>query len=287
MAAGDEGCGEGFADWNTAVARALGALEGEDLPLLLVQALETRVDFESSLVLAYRLGRNPLILYEDLLPHERGVQVDGYLAGAYLLDPFYRASIEGQPSGLYRLSEVAPEGFLESEYYHSYYIRMLQSDEVCFLTELFDGWVANISLSRDHGTPPFDREEIAQLRAVEPLVHEILRRHWASRRQRHPESDATSNLHAHVEAALANLGRSVLTKREYEVVQLLLLGHSTRSSARELGIAQETIRLHRKNIYAKLEVASQSELFVLFIDALAHIAEDPSRDPLEGYEAED
>jgi len=90
-----------------------------------------------------------------------------------------------------------------------------------------------------------------------------------------------------VEAALANFGRSVLTKREYEVVQLLLLGHSTRSSARELGIAQETIRLHRKNIYAKLEVASQSELFVLFIDALAHIAEDPSRDPLEGYEAED
>lgn len=283
MVAGDDG----FTDWNSAVARALGALEGEDLPHRLVQALETLIDFDSSLVLAFRLGQNPLFLYEDLLPHEHGVQMDGYLAGAYLLDPFYRASVEGKPTGLYRLSDVAPEGFLESEYYRSYYIRTLQADEVSFLTEISDGWVVNVSLGRDHDTPPFGREDVAQLRAAEPVVHEILRRHWVSRRQRHPESEAASRLHAHVEAALANFGRSFLTKREYEVVQLLLLGHSIRSSARELGIAQETVRLHRKNAYAKLDVTSQSELFALFIDSLAHIAEDPTRDPLESYEAEE
>jgi len=282
MPAGDEG----FAAWNLEVARALGALEEEGLPFLLVQALETRVSFDNSLVIAYRLGRKPLLLYEDILPDERGVQVDGYLAGAYLLDPFYRASIEGASTGLYRLSEVAPEGFAESEYYRSYYIRTLESDEVCFLTVLSDGWIVNVSLSRDHGTPPFGLEEIERLRDAEPIIHEILRRHWTSRRQRHPESDNASNLHAQVEAALANFGRSVLTKREYEVVQLQLRGHSARSSARELGIAQETIRLHRKNVYAKLDVASQSELFVLFIDWLANIAGDPSRDPLENYEAE-
>jgi DNA-binding CsgD family transcriptional regulator len=261
---------DSFADWNAAIARVIGALESEELPRLLVAALETRVACEAALVLA----------------DEHGVYVDGYLAGAYLLDPFYRASIEGTSSGLFRLSDVAPEGFLKSEYYRSYYIRTLQSDEVCFLTAHSDGWVTNISLGRESDAPPFDRQDIEQLRATEPTVHEILRRHWAHRRQRHPESDATSSLHAHVEAALANFGRSALTKREYEVVQLLLRGHSTRSSARELGIAQETVRLHRKNVYAKLDVASQSELFVLFIDSLAHIAEDLSRDPLERYEPE-
>lgn len=275
-----------FADWNAAIAQAIGALESEDLPRLLVEALETLIDHDAALVIAYRLGRKPFVLYEDLLADEHGVHVDGYLAGAYLLDPFYRASVEGTPSGLHRLSDVAPEGFLESEYYRSYYIRTLQSDEVCFLTDHPDGWVTNISLGRESGAPPFDESDIEELRAAEPIVHEALRRHWAHRRQRHPESDAVSSLHAQVEAAVANFGRSTLTKREYEVAQLLLRGHSTRSSARELGIAQETIRLHRKNVYAKLDVASQSELFVLFIDSLAHIAEDLSGDPLEHYEPE-
>lgn len=275
-----------FADWNTAIARLIAALDSEELPRLLVETLEARVACEATLVIAYRLGRKPLVLYEDLLADEHGVHVDGYLAGAYLLDPFYRASIEGAPTGLFRLSDVAPEGFLNSEYYRSYYIRTLQSDEVCFLTAHADGWVTNISLGREFDSPPFEPREIEQLRATEPIVHEALRRHWIHRQQRHPESDATPNLHAHVEAALANFGRSALTKREYEVVQLLLRGHSTRSSARELGIAQETVRLHRKNVYAKLGVASQSELFVLFIDSLAHIAQDLSRDPLERYESE-
>jgi len=275
-----------FAEWNAAIARVVGALESEDLPRRLVEALETLIDHDAALVIAYRLGRKPLVLYEDLLADEHGVHVDGYLAGAYLLDPFYRASVEGTPAGLHRLADLAPEGFLESEYYRSYYIRTLQSDEVCFLTDHPDGWVTNISLGRGSGEPPFDEEDIAELRATEPIVHGALRRHWAHRRQRHPESDAVSNLHAHVEAALTNFGRSALTKREYEVAQLLLRGHSTRSSARELGIAQETIRLHRKNVYAKLDVASQSELFVLFIDSLAHIADDLSGDPLERYEAE-
>jgi DNA-binding CsgD family transcriptional regulator len=282
MAAGDEA----FADWNSAIAQVIGALETDDLPRLLVDALKTRVSFEFALVIVYRLGRRPLVLFEDLDPNERGVHVDGYLAGAYLLDPFYRASIEGRPSGLYRLTDVAPEGFRESEYYKSYYIKTFQSDEVCFLTELTEDWVTNISLSRAHDALPFSREEIDRLRMTEPLVHELLGRHWVHRQQRRPEVEATPTLHAHVEAALENFGRSLLTKREYEVVQLLLRGHSTRSSARELRIAQETVRLHRKNVYAKLDVASQSELFVLFIDTLAHIAENPDRDPLEIRERE-
>jgi len=271
---------QGFAEWNIAVARMIDALDSEDLPRLLVASLETRVAFDAALVIAYRLGRKPLVLYDDLSSEEHSVHVDGYLAGAYLLDPFYRASIEGRPSGIYRLSDVAPEGFRQSEYYRSYYIRTLQTDEICFLTQLEDGWVANVSLGREHPAASFRRKEIERLRAAAPVVHAALARHWSSGEQPEPEADAATSLHAHVETALANFGRSLLTKREYQVVQLLLRGHSTRSSARELGIAPETVRLHRKNLYAKLDVASQSELFVLFIETLAQISEDPTRDPL-------
>jgi len=282
MSAGDES----FARWNEAVARAIGALETDELPRLLIAALETRVAFDAALVIVYRRGRKPLVLLDDLSSEEYSVHVDGYLAGAYLLDPFYRASIEGRPAGLYRLADVAPEGFRESEYYRSYYIRTLQCDEVCFLIPLADDWVANVSLGREQPAAAFDADDLERLKAAEPLVQAVLARHWSLRRQPESDTDATTNLHAHVEAALANFGRSVLTKREYEVVQLLLRGHSTRSSARELKIAPETVRLHRKNVYAKLDLASQSELFVLFIETLARIADDPSRDPLELAAAE-
>jgi len=36
----------------------------------------------------------------------------------------------------------------------------------------------------------------------------------------------------------------------------------------EMNISPETVRMHRKNLYLKLEVGAQSELFALFIEWL-------------------
>ncbi len=52
------------------------------------------------------------------------------------------------------------------------------------------------------------------------------------------------------------------------VTQLILRGHSTHSVSALLGIAEGTVKNHRKSIYAKLNIASQQELFSLF---LAHV----------------
>lgn len=41
-----------------------------------------------------------------------------------------------------------------------------------------------------------------------------------------------------------------------------------KSTALALGISPETVRMHRKNLYLKLEINSQSELFARFIDWL-------------------
>ena len=39
-------------------------------------------------------------------------------------------------------------------------------------------------------------------------------------------------------------------------------------TASQMNISSETVRMHRKNLYLKLEVGSQSELFALFIEWL-------------------
>ncbi|MDF9902456.1 UNVERIFIED_ORG: DNA-binding CsgD family transcriptional regulator [Pseudomonas reinekei] len=45
-------------------------------------------------------------------------------------------------------------------------------------------------------------------------------------------------------------------------------GHSVKSTASQMNISPETVRMHRKSLYLKLEVGSQSELFALFIEWL-------------------
>ena len=60
-----------------------------------------------------------------------------------------------------------------------------------------------------------------------------------------------------------------ITQREREITQLLLRGHSSKSIARELGIAPGTVMVHKRNLFAKLGITSQYELFSSFIDALS------------------
>jgi DNA-binding CsgD family transcriptional regulator len=70
----------------------------------------------------------------------------------------------------------------------------------------------------------------------------------------------------------------VLTDREREVTQLLLQGNSAKSIARLLDIAADTARNHLKHIYSKLGVASQTQLFALFIRVLERVEPGGSSD---------
>ena len=54
------------------------------------------------------------------------------------------------------------------------------------------------------------------------------------------------------------------------LAQLLLRGHSTVSVALQLGISPTTVKTHRKNLYAKLGIATQFELFSRFLDTLKY-----------------
>lgn len=64
---------------------------------------------------------------------------------------------------------------------------------------------------------------------------------------------------------------------------MILHGYATRIIAEQLQISIETVKLHRKNAYAKLDINMQSELFYLFIDSLMSSEGYSDGDPLQQY----
>ncbi|WOS66034.1 helix-turn-helix transcriptional regulator (plasmid) [Sinorhizobium fredii GR64] len=56
-----------------------------------------------------------------------------------------------------------------------------------------------------------------------------------------------------------------MSVRELEIVTLVLKGHSNQSIAAVLSLSPNTVKVHRRQIYAKLNISSQGELFHLFL----------------------
>jgi DNA-binding CsgD family transcriptional regulator len=59
-----------------------------------------------------------------------------------------------------------------------------------------------------------------------------------------------------------------LTPREREIVRLVVEGHPTASIAERLGISRGTVKNHRRRLYDKLDITTERELFLLYVEWL-------------------
>jgi DNA-binding NarL/FixJ family response regulator len=115
----------------------------------------------------------------------------------------------------------------------------------------------------------FTRMELNQLRLIEPVVCTAMKKIWDSRDSESSRDVNDHGMHRRLTTCFENFGEKTLTTREREITQLLLRGHSSKSIARELGIAPGTVMVHKRNLFAKLGITSQYELFSRFIDSLS------------------
>jgi DNA-binding CsgD family transcriptional regulator len=262
-----------FAAWNAAALRVAQAAEPVAIADALTAALKIILDFDGIFMAALHRDAPPSVPYYDD-PREPELK---YHDGPYLLDPFYNRFLAGEADGCHRLAELAPQGFLRSEYFASYYHLLDFSDELGLLASLDSDACAHLSITRRRGRPRFNRRDHDLLEAAAPLVRDAVRRmHEAER----PGPDDRTSLHDSLRRAYRHFGASILTEREREVVQLLLRGNSAKAIARALAISPETARNHLKRVYPKLGVASQAELFALFFKALEQVEPGFDGDPL-------
>ena len=265
-----------IADLAMALLDGIGRLDFQER---IMSALKQQISFDASLVLIYRRGCAPKILFNNWRTDRGLSNIQQYLQGYYRLDPFYRLTLEDDIDGVHQLSQL-DTGFGDSDYYREFYQYTGLQDEINVLVSLDADTKFAISLGRLNARPGFRSEDVRFLRTATPLLVRAIVRHYRDLRPEGPEGEPL--LQSALSQAVRNFGRSVLTSRECQVVQLILHGHSVKEAAAKLGIAPATIKLHRRNLYAKLDITSQAALFSLFLDAVCS-AENAFDDPLAGY----
>jgi DNA-binding CsgD family transcriptional regulator len=119
---------------------------------------------------------------------------------------------------------------------------------------------------------PFPVADFALLRKVEPLVAAMVRQYWA--KLAHRFESAAGPRRGRKAGGLSQVTDAVwhglkLSAREAAIVELVLQGHSSESIGLKLGIATGTVKVHRRNVYRKLGISSQTQLLSIYLKSLA------------------
>lgn len=241
-------------------------------PTVLEEFLSQICYFDTIIIVTYKKALKPLLIHPSD-PSEQSYTLQTYLNKAYLLDPLFNSIQNGIAPGVYRLVDMAPDSFEETEYYQTCYSDFDLVDEITLLVDLDKATTFAVSLGRKKAVGSIRRTELNNLKTVFPVLEALINQFWLAQSSGFIDRPPSSGP---LKQALKTFAHGVLTTREQEILGLLLKGHSSKSIASELGISAGTVKVHRKNIHARLDTSTQSEIFTLFLshlDALDREAE--------------
>lgn len=240
----------------------------------LAALLEEQFGFDHFHIFLYRDTLAPVCLASRPMPiaYDRGLR--NYLSYTYVINPAYRAFRLGKPAGVYMISDFIQNDNRSIIDEHEVDVHIEVSEPIGYRTP---GWPKNLAevivlinlpgrsaLDFSFMTPLGSRQTVDCKRSLErlfPFLDAILSRQLSVM----PASLDAENTMAGQEDRFHDFGGDVLTAREREIVQLILIGHSSNSISLNLDISVPTVKTHRRNIYNKLQISSQAELFSLFL----------------------
>ena len=247
-------------------ARLLHVLQQPEAFTELHRFLGALVPVSNFIVFEFARDRQPALVDCN---YERSYMLSAmapYCGGLYLLDPFWRTVVDGR-AGLVRMDDIAPEDFRRSEYFLRHYQATDVVDEMRFVVPLASGPCVHVFVEREAPLGAFDEAEHARFADVEPLVRAFVEGHFTWRetqRQRAPLPRPGFDLREQIRAMLPG----EITARETDIIELMLKGHAAKSMAAALNIEEGTVTNHKRNIYAKIGVHSQAQLFDRFLRTL-------------------
>jgi DNA-binding CsgD family transcriptional regulator len=253
--------------WADSCVNIIETLDDPELPRSIAVSLATLVSFDDCRQIVYSASSTPpIVVFDGLQERMPQLGMANYLSSTYVLNPSYRMFRSGVSSGAYRVRDIAH--FRASEIdAQKYRVSPLDSEEMGYLTEgmpagneelcialqVPDGACATISVTRKRSSQGYRLEEVERMAAIGPFLTAAFKRYWRRAQTPVPASPEQFKL---------------LSPREREIAELLIDGHSTLSISMRLDISGTTVKTHRKNLYAKLGIATQYELFSLYNKSL-------------------
>ncbi len=241
-----------FAAWSETLGR--GSLPDAGFGRLFLRLVRALAPVDEVVVFAYHQDARPIDLFSSFTPPDYHIFVTLYQAGPYLLDPFCRHARERR-AGLWRMRDLAPDRFFSSEYHRTYYVQTGLAEEVGYFVPVAGATVV-LSLMRREASGAFSDAELLPLAQAEPLVADLVRHYWGG---------VAARFGGTAGPAPGPWARLNLTEREAAIVELVLQGHSSESIALRLGITTGTVKVHRRNVYRKLGISSQTQLLSLYL----------------------
>jgi DNA-binding CsgD family transcriptional regulator len=268
--------------WTTQLAELLESAPLESVWDYVLDVLHDRFTISSLGVVLYSGDTMPEAKFYRAMDDPEGKRIEAYLHGAYLLDPFFDAVQKSRMSGCYALAEVAPDGFRDGQYYKTFFTKYGLVDEVDLFFSPNSLQTVAISFGRGAGARQFGARSLSFLSSATEFLGRLAERSVIdeSRLLAGLDRRVRAQFHDRQKLALENAGKSLLSPREKEVLDYSLRGFSAKVTADRLRVTEGTVRLHRHNLYAKLDVTSQSELFALVLQALTDFGVNDTEDPL-------
>lgn len=264
--------------WHEKLGDVVGDLGNDRFPQGLVNAINCLVPFKYAFLFLYRPKAGPVHLYSNIRTDRAKRGIERFVEATYVLNPVYNAFVGGIESGVHRITNLAPDAYRSSEVYRSLNARILQDEELGYRTpgwpegqeELIliiwssHGAMLELSLCRPR-SEGFSEQCEDRLKALFPLIERLLLIHLTRLKATTGHDFAKVPV---LDQLLREFGSDKLSKREQQVAQLVLKGHSGEAIAQALGVSLPTVKSHRRNLYAKLNISTQQELFSLFLSLI-------------------
>ncbi len=248
-----------------ALTAAISAIGGPDHVDRLVDLIGALVLHDKVTVVRYSATQRPeFVSWRNYSP----ALVRKYLDTFYVFDPFYAGWRRYRRPGVVRLRGGAPA--LHGPYIADFLGESEICDELGVLLEDGGDWCLGIFLDRSRQR--YSTAEVERLTSHFPVfaaLHALDIRLRAPGFRRTPQTAQPGR-----EPGIAGKVQlperlwPELTPRERELVGTMLAGHPPAAISARLAISAGTVKNHRRNIYQKLDITSERELFLQYIHAL-------------------
>ena len=121
--------------WLDPLAEAIENLDNDRCPLLLIATIGTVVDVEIAMSLVYSGRSRPVHVCDTFTDEKAKRGLANYVENTYVLNPFYAAYRQGLKGGVYRIRDLAPDAYFESEHRRSFAVTLSATEELGYVTD--------------------------------------------------------------------------------------------------------------------------------------------------------